>query len=323
MTDPARIKEMARPAGRGALPVPVFPGPGASIPVPSVPALVVRTFGHGAVLIGDQEAQWHAASARELFFYLLSFPEGRTRSEILEDLWGLDDNSASANRFRVTVHRLRSALGRPDALGERFGRFHLSAEVFGATDVQTFYAALSAAEHAGTPQERLAAYRQVQALYTGDYLPELQTGWAGQARAEHQAAYVRACIALSALCCETSACEDAVTALTVALKIDPFVGENHHQKLMTCLSVTQDQYVATEHYRRFIRFLRDDLGDTPMPETSALAERVKCGEHICERALSAEPHARHAVPGPLQGHRCPFSGDGSCPSGLIELTQLN
>ena len=288
-----------------------------------MPALLVQTFGHGAVLIGGQEAQWHAASARELFFYLLSFPEGRTRSEILEDLWGLDADTASANRFRVTTHRLRSALGRPDALSERFGRFRLSAGVFGATDVQSFYTALSAAEHATTPQERLAAYRRVQALYIGDYLPELQTGWAEQARAEHQAAFVRACIALSALCCETSACDDAVTALTVALKIDPFVGENHHQKLMTCLSVTQDQYAATEHYRRFIRFLRDDLGDTPMPETSALAERVKGGEHICERALATEPRDRQEVPGPLQGHRCPFSGDGSCPSGLTELTQLN
>ena len=308
MTHSNPLKVTARPAGREAS---------------AVPALAVRTFGHGEVLVDGREAQWQAASAQELLFYLLSFPEGRTRSEILEDLWGLDADAASANRFRVTVHRLRSALGRPDALSESFGRFHLSAEVFGATDVQDFYVALSAAEHAVTPQQRLEAYRLVQVLYSGDYLPELQTEWAERARTEHQAAFVRACIDFSGLCCEASACNDAVTALSLALKIDPFVGENHHQKLMTCLSVTQDQYAATEHYRRFIRFLRDDLGDTPMPETTALAERVKCGEHICNRAPETGPSANAEVPDQLQGHRCPFSSDGSCPSGLIQLTTLN
>jgi len=52
---------------------------------------------------------------------------------------------------------------------------------------------------------------------------------------------------------------------------------------MTCLTVTDDRYAATEHYRRFVRFLREELGDTPMPETVALAARIKCGEQICER----------------------------------------
>lgn len=308
MTHSSPLKATVRSAGRAQS---------------AVPSLTVRTFGRGEVLVDGQEAQWQAASAQELFFYLLSFPEGRTRSEILEDLWGLDADAASANRFRVTVHRLRSALGRPDALTESFGRFHLSAEVFGATDVHAFYVALAAAERSATPQQRLEAYRRVESLYTGDYLPEFQNGWAERARTEHQAAFVRACIDLSALCCEASACDDAVKALSLALKIDPFVGENHHQKLMTCLSVTQDQYAATEHYRRFIRFLRDDLGDTPMPETTALAERVKCGEHICNRALEMKSSAKAGVPGPLQEHHCPFSSDGSCPSGLIQLTTLN
>lgn len=271
------------------------------------PALTVQTFGYGQVLVGGREAVWQAASAQELFFYLLSFPEGRSRSEILEDLWGLDADAASTNRFRVTLHRLRSALELPGALSELFGRYHLSPEVFEASDVRRFYAALQVAEGTLGTAERLAAYEQVLTLYQGEYLPEFQADWADRARQEHQAAFVRAYIELSALSCEASACEGAVSALSRAIKLDPFIGENHHQKLMTCLSVTRDQYVAIEHYRRFIRFLREDLGDTPMPETAALAERVKGGEHICKRL---------ATPPDEPARRCPLGPEGQCPSRL-------
>ena len=35
------------------------------------------------------------------------------------------------------------------------------------------------------------------------------------------------------------------------------------------------KYAAVEHYRRYASFLRSDLSDTPMNETTALAGRIK------------------------------------------------
>ncbi|GGR03043.1 AfsR/SARP family transcriptional regulator [Deinococcus ruber] len=279
----------------------------------ATPRLQIRTFGRAEVLVDGQSAEWHAASAQDLCFYLLSFPAGRTRAQILDDLWGLEADHQSGNRFRVTLHRLRGALGLPNSVNEAYGRYSLSPEVFQASDVQQFYAALQRADRAADSQERMAAYRQVLDTYAGEYLPEFQTEWARQARQEHQAAFVRACTDLSAVYCELSDCREAVSTLTQALKLDPFIGENYHQKLMTCLSVTENRYAAIEHYRRFIRFLQDDLQDTPMSETAQLAERVKSGEHICKKMQGQEaPSTYH----------CPLTVDGVCPGGMQQLLQL-
>jgi two-component SAPR family response regulator len=288
----------------------------AAPPVPSVPLvpLVIRSFGQPEVLVAGQPAQWHAASAQELFFYLLSFPGGRTRAEILEELWGLDESAASANRFRVTAHRLRAALGFPGAMVEAYGRYHLAPEVFQASDVQLLYAAMHDAETADSPQARLQAYTRALEVYAGEYLPQVQADWARQAREEHQAAFVRASVEVSLLHCELNQCREAVTSLAGALKADPFIGENYHQRLMTCLSVVEGHYAAIEHYRRFIRFLHDDLNDTPMPETRALAERLKCGEHICNKPQDALAASAHV---------CPFASGGHCSAALGGLLQLN
>jgi two-component SAPR family response regulator len=104
--------------------------------------LVIQTLGRSEVLIDSVPAQWHAEAARELFFYLLSHVEGCSKEEILEQLWGLEPDLSSNNRFRVTVHRVRTALARPDALQEEYGRYRLSNEVLMATDVHQLYLTL-------------------------------------------------------------------------------------------------------------------------------------------------------------------------------------
>ncbi|WP_084474115.1 AfsR/SARP family transcriptional regulator [Deinococcus pimensis] len=297
---------MSTPRARTA---PATPGP-----VPTSEALVIRTFGRAEVLVGGAEAAWPSASARELLFYLLSRPEGATKAEILEELWGLEDDAASANRFRVTAHRLRATLGWSGAMTEAYGRYHLAPEVFRASDVQQVHAALHEAQTTEDAAGRLRAYRRVLAVYAGEYLPHVREDWAERAREEHRAAYVRACVEVSLVHCERSDCEGAVGALVRALRADPFIGENYHQKLMTCLSVVEGRYAAIEHYRRFIRFLREDLSDTPMPETVGLAERIKCGEQICRRPQGAAT---------LPAHLCALTTGGDCPAPLAEVLNLN
>ncbi|AWN24313.1 response regulator receiver protein [Deinococcus irradiatisoli] len=244
----------------------------------------IRTFGRAEVLVDGAPANWASQGAQDLFFYLLSHPEGRSREEILEALWGLEADASSGNRFRVTLHRLRAALGDREAVGEAYGRYHLSPALFRASDVQALHAALHEADSAQDAAQRLRAYQRALSTYHGDYLPQLRSDWAQTAREEHQAAYVRACTELSLVYCEQRDCPAAVGALVRALKADPYIGEQYHQKLMTCLSVVESKYAAVEHYRRFIRFLRDHLADTPMAETAELAGRIKCGEQICARA---------------------------------------
>jgi two-component SAPR family response regulator len=262
--------------------------------------LEIKTLGTHQVLVNGSEAQFKSKTAEELFFYLLAHPEGKQKEEILEQLWQTEPNKETNNRFRVTVHRIRHALENNDVLLEDHNRYRLNSAVLAATDLNQMYKTLSEAHGTATDETKLKALQAVIKLYQGDFLPSVTASWANELREELRGVYVRANLEISLLHCGAGACEGAVGALVRALRLDPYIGENYHQKLMTCLSVVEDKYAAIEHYRRFIHFLRSELEDSPMPETLELAERIKIGEKICNRS-SMQVTAN-----------CPFSGDGAC-----------
>ncbi|WP_309569556.1 BTAD domain-containing putative transcriptional regulator [Deinococcus sp.] len=267
--------------------------------------LDIRTLGATHIQIAGQEVKWPAHSARDLLLYLLSFPEGRSRAQIFEDLWQADVDAQSGNRFRVVLHRLRAVLGSVDVVEEHLGRYRLGPDVWRASDVYRFYGALKAAEDTHDPALRRAALLRATDLYADTYLADVDADWAVTAREEHQAAYVQAHLELSLLHCETGACTLSVVSLVRALKADPYVGEHYHQRLMTCLSVVEDKYASIEHYRRFLHFLRQDVNDTAMPDTLRLAERIKAGEHICQKT-DGTLRDQSTV------HHCPLAPDGHC-----------
>jgi two-component SAPR family response regulator len=259
--------------------------------------LQIRTLGQSEVTLDGIPARWRSESARTLFFYLLSHPEGKTRQEIIETLWDIDSDSASGNRFRVVVYRLRAALGSNETVVQDHCHYRLDRDVLEASDVHRFQAAFQKAEHASTAETRLTGYQHSIGLYKGDYLPRETADWAREVRAEHRALAARAEIELSLLHRQRGDCQASVAALARALRRDPFIGENHHQKLMACLSVVESKYAAIEHYRRFLGFLHDELDDTPMPETLLLAQRIKAGEEVCNHSIAKleAPQSRPCV----------------------------
>jgi two-component SAPR family response regulator len=247
--------------------------------------LQIRTLGQSEVLVDGILARWRSESARTLFFYLLSHPEGKTRQEIIETLWDIDSDATSSNRFRVVVYRMRAALGSNETVIQDHCHYRLERRVLEASDAHQFKSAFARAEHASAAKTRLTGYQHSLSFYKGDYLPRETADWARETRGEHRAMAVRAEIELSLLHRGRGDCQASVAALARALRRDPFIGENHHQKLMACLSVVESKYAAIEHYRRFLAFLHDELDDTPMPETMLLAQRIKAGEEVCTHAV--------------------------------------
>ena len=246
--------------------------------------LNIVTLGQAHVTVDGQEIVWHAASARDLLFYLLSFPDGRSQRDVALALWPDEnnDNAASSNRFRVALHRLRAALGTTETVVKEYERYRLSPEVLAASDVAAMQSALHDAQIAGTrslseTQATREALQRAVDLYGGEYLPDMRADWSGAAREEYRASYVRATLELSRLHFENGEHDLATRHLAQALRSDPLIGENYHQDLMVRLASAESTYAAVEHYRRFVKYLRDDFSDTPMRETTALAERLKAG----------------------------------------------
>jgi hypothetical protein len=65
---------------------------------------------------------------------------------------------------------------------------------------------------------------------------------------------------------------------------------------MSCLATVESKYAAVEHYRRFLKFLRDDIQDTPMDETVALADHPKADRPICSHHVGTnEPCGRQVL----------------------------
>jgi len=257
-----------------------------SIPLPGAPfhALHLHTLGDAVVTLDGQPLVWPARSAEDLLWYLHAHPDGVYRAGLLMDLWGLEDTAAAGNRFRVALHRLRGVLGRSDAVTEVRGRYLLHPDLLAVSDTFTLHEGLRAAAHARTDSEREAALRRALSCADGEYLPQIRSEWVEGARAYHRAARVRAYVGLAAIHCARRECPLAVQVLGQAVASDPLIGEDHHQRLMTCLAQTRGRFDAVEHYRRYRRYLREEVGDTPMPDTVTLAERLKAGELPCREA---------------------------------------
>ena len=174
----------------------------------------------------------------------------------------------------------------------------------------------------GVQATREALQRAVD-LYGGEYLPDVRTDWADTAREEYKASYVRATLELSMLHCEAAECDLAIQHLAQALRADPLIGENYHQDLMACLASVESKYAAVEHYRRFIKYLRDDLADTPMLETTALAERLKEGDFTCPHQIGTHaPCTRHLAQRAAGATLLTFESDASGIHDSLERAQL-
>jgi two-component SAPR family response regulator len=193
-----------------------------------IPTLKIVTLGQTYVTLDGLEIVWHATSAREPLFYLLSFPEGRSKDNVALALWPDEENenAASSNRFRVALHRLRRALGKTEAVFKEYERYRLSPELLATSDVSAMQSALHDAQIAGpplahgVPATHEALQRAVD-LSGGEYLPDVRTDWADTARAECKASYVRATLELSMLHCEAAECDLAIRHLAQALRVDP------------------------------------------------------------------------------------------------------
>ncbi len=242
---------------------------------------LLRSLGRADVLVNGQSVVWPAHSAEELLWFLHANPSGKYRPDILWQLWGLEDTPASANRFRVALHRLRSVLGRPDAVTEERGRYVLHPDLIAASDTYALFEALGHCAHSPNNRTREELLRQALASAQGEYLPHLHGDWVDQARGQYRAAVVSGYLSLWKLHCAARECSLAAQALVQAAQNDPLIGEDHHQHLMICLSSTRGRFAAIEHYRRYRYFLAHEVSDTPMAETARLAERIKEGEPTC------------------------------------------
>lgn len=236
----------------------------------------IQTLVQPLVYVAGQPTEWPAKSAAELLWYLHAHPAGVYRPQFYADVWDTEETPAVQGRFRVALHRLRSVLGGAEAVEEQAGRLNLHPALYLASDVGQLERAMAA------NTLNIEALAEAIPPQSGLYLPHIQADWVRAERERVTQLQLAALLRLSKLQCACRSCAASLATLKRAAELDPLMGEDERQRLMVCYTVQDGKYKATEDYRRYVRYLRQEVGDTPMPETVALAEKIKRGEVTCD-----------------------------------------
>jgi DNA-binding SARP family transcriptional activator len=252
-----------------------------------LPPLRVQTLGGFAVWRGSEPLpsnRWHRRKVAALFKALLGAPGHRlTRDQAAELLWPDNDALQSAAHLRMTLSRLRRALGLPAATAN--GPSYLrcendmiildpAPEGVPGPDWCDALAFAAAAKRALTCQD-VAACSAALALYRGPYLPEdLYEDWTvgRRERLEH---IHRAILLHRARVLST---QGAVPVLQVAaweavLEADQ-CQEEAARALLQLHAAAGQRAAGKRVYSALVRALQEELGESAAPETVALVQAL-------------------------------------------------
>jgi len=246
--------------------------------VPAPPAAHVPRY----VRVAHEE--WHSRGpAKTLLKVLLCRSRRRaSRDELVEALWPEEEPANSEHAFDSAVSVLRKVL-RP-ASGEslltksRAGGitiFSLPGQDRLWVDADAFLDSIEQAMRADrTGQDSLPSWEAAHALVTGEFLEDdLYSAWVASRRQTINAARHRCLHRLADLYVERNMPAQAETLLHLFLLDDP-TDEDALCRLMVLLE-EQGRYQEASHlYEYTARILDEELHTTPMPRTSALAQRL-------------------------------------------------
>ena len=218
--------------------------------------------------------------SRELLYYLLSYPEGRTKEQIGLALWPEASIAQLRSSFHDTVYRLRRTLGGKGWVSFEKRRYAFGRSLAYSYDVQDFEEKLAEARRAQAEASERAIEHVQQAvnLYRGDFLEDLaQSEWAFARQDELRRAYEEALLLLGALLYAQERHAGAAEAYRKAVAHDRFL-EEAHRGLMRCYAAIGERGRAMRHYEELATLLEEQLGASPAPETVALYESLRSGE---------------------------------------------
>jgi DNA-binding SARP family transcriptional activator len=235
--------------------------------------LEIYALGGGRVVLDGHpvpSSDWQAASARELFFYILLHGPLR-RDAVGLVFWPDLPARKVANNFHNAVHRARHAVG-TDAIVVEEKEYRLGVDYW--FDVEEFETLVERARLL-PPHDYQAEslWQRAVALYRGDFLPEVERLWCVLRREALREMYMEALIGIGR-CHETrKEFEKAVDWYRLALEVNEW-SENVHRRIMHCYAQAGRYVEALAQYRHCQEILRREFAVEPSEETRRLYEEI-------------------------------------------------
>lgn len=244
----------------------------------SAPALQLKILGPTEVLLNGRrlsQSDFKYSRSRDLLFYLICEGE-RTREQIGLALWPDANDKQLRERFNVTLHALRQALGSNNWVLYENNRYRFNKVAACFCDCDDFYHAISLADHFSKfrPEESLRWLKQATSLVRGDFLADVSHGeWHERLRVSVARDHLRALIRLGTLQIEYGQWAEALTTLSNAMRLDPY-SEEVYRAIMLVHFHRRDRVQMIQVFRNLSELIAEEFGAPPSDETLELYESL-------------------------------------------------
>ncbi len=294
------------------------------------PTFYMRFLGGPELRLKGQIVHLETTKTLALLTYLVVRP-GPHRREMLADLlWGNQGRARAARSLRRALWNIRQILcptqkgehcpyllvTRHDVSFNRQSAYWLDLEVFEHALKEAQQSIRRAASRDRIPQHVLDQLTTCMQLYRGDFLegifledaPEFETWMLGE-RAYFQERILQVLHHLGEIHAARGEYEEAITVLQRLLALAPW-SEWGHRQLIFCYALAGRRADALAQYERCRQILRQELDIEPLPETTALYERIRTSPRPETLAIATDTSTAvaHQVPHTL--HTLPFIGRG-------------
>jgi LuxR family transcriptional regulator, maltose regulon positive regulatory protein len=219
--------------------------------------LAVSTLGVDRVTLNGRSVEIGWLKAREVFYYLLTHPEGATSDTLREAIWPDLPHEASRNALKTAIYQLRGAL--PRELIELQGRltYRLNREaIYVASDCERFVELVTAGA------DDLDALQEAIDLYNGPFLPWSDNSWCREARAQLEQRHHHALHRAAARSRAAGLHADALALYQRLVSADR-LDEAAHAGVMRAQLALGNRAAAMAQYHELRRALDEELGLTP------------------------------------------------------------
>jgi ATP/maltotriose-dependent transcriptional regulator MalT/two-component SAPR family response regulator len=241
--------------------------------------LELKTLGSLRIFNGGAEItalNWRTLKTRDLLAFFAHQRYPVAKETILEELWPDHELEKSQGLFHTSLYYLRQILdkiGHPDLIFYQNKHYALAAKTY-TTDRIQFQELITAGFNDETPLEKAADFlERAIALYTGDYLQELDYLWILPDREYLKNFYFEARLRLARHYLHQKDFNPAIHHLQILAGLDS-LSEEIHRLLMTAYAGLGHHSAVREQYALLRAVLKNELGIEPSHETAAVYNRL-------------------------------------------------
>ncbi len=244
--------------------------------VPFAPAkFIIRALGRMQLRVNGHvigNSTWQTQTARDLFFLLLTHPEGLTKEAIGLNFWPDASTEEVRFQFKNTMYRVRRAVGKETIiLQDDYYRFNYELDY--DYDVENFEKEIEAASAAKVNSEKIIRLKSAIQVYKGVYLPELEDTWVIPEREHLQQVYQDAVIELAEIYTQDGQFQNALDECARILAEDNSL-EAAHRIAMRAHAAMGNSALVARQYERCVQYLADEIGVAPSPLTQSLYQSL-------------------------------------------------